>query len=46
MHELTIEKLDELNDYKTDVIVTYCGGWEEYEDEYDFINGVKGVVIA
>lgn len=46
---LTLEQLDELNRRKTDVNITYHGGWESDEDEFDYINGDitrKGVRIG
>jgi len=44
---LTIEQIDVINDYKSNVILTYNGATADYEDEYDFINKPpKGVRIA
>lgn len=45
---LTIEQIDLINEHQTPVpSVEYNGGWQGYEDEYDFIRPLaKGVVIA
>lgn len=47
---LTIEQIDVINDYKTNVILTYNGATADYEDEYDYVNRIRrplrGVVIA
>ncbi len=45
---LTIEQIDLINEHKTPVpSVEYNGGWQGYEDEYDFIRpSVRGVVIT
>ena len=46
-NSLTIEQIDVINDYKSNVILTYNGATADYEDEYDFINKPpKGVRIA
>ena len=44
---LTIEQIDVINDYKSNVILTYNGATADYEDEYDYISKPpKGVRIA
>lgn len=46
---LTLEQLDEINKRKLDVNLTYHGGWDADEDEYDYINKetvAKGVRLS
>lgn len=47
MIQLTIDELDKINKRKTDANITYQGGWEEFEDEFDYLRlSPKGVRLA